>query len=79
MIKNDIVAISNKNPTANVEITARKLRSISEKFHIRKQILVINDNSKNRPIKALSNENLDGNNLVSIVLVVLDCKSIMQF
>ena len=79
MVKNDIVAISNKNPTANVEITARKLRSISEKFHIRKQILVINDNSKNRPIKALSNENLDGNNLVSIVLVVLDCKSIMQF
>ena len=68
--KNETVAISNKNPTINVESSATMPWSTSEKFQIRKQTLAISDNKRNRPMKALSNENLDGNSLASILNLV---------
>lgn len=50
MVKNEIVATSNKKPIKNMIPKANRFLSTSEKFQIKKLNLTINDNIKNNPI-----------------------------
>ena len=78
MVKKETVAISNKKPIINVESNEIIPLSTSEKFQIKKEILAINDKRRNKPMKALSNENLEGKSFDSILKVIL-FKTTTQF
>ncbi|MGV8993557.1 MAG: hypothetical protein ACOH1O_05595 [Flavobacterium sp.] len=78
MVKKETVAISNKKPIINVESNEIIPLSTSEKFQIKKEILAINDKRRNKPMKALSNENLEGKSFDSILKVIL-FKTNIQF
>ena len=78
MVKNETVAMSNKKPIIKVASNEIIPLSTSEKFQIKKEILAINDNRTNKPMKALSNKNLEGKSFDSILKFIL-FKTTTQF
>lgn len=87
MVKNEIVAKSNKNPTRNVFTRTKKPVSISEKFQIKKLIRTKKERTRNKTTKALRSENREGNNLpniqqlifrIQLVKICSDSKEILK-